>query len=89
MKFIYVMSFFCCLTAQAWAQAATEAVGAPPEPSDRQSQREQRRVELRAALKAQRQAAMRNDEKKLFSEQERAALRQQLSQQQDLAKHQP
>lgn len=77
MKTYCRLAFLLCLEGHALAQPVTEFPGAIDGPT----QREQRRAELRHALKAQRQTAELRQEKRQLTPQEREELRQQLRQQ--------
>jgi len=66
-----------CLVTNALAQTGTELPG----PADAQSEREQRRSDLRNALQTQRQPAQAGEVRRQLSPQEREELRQQLRQQ--------
>jgi hypothetical protein len=66
-----------CLVANALAQTGAELPG-PPDP---QSERDQRRSDLRNALLTQRQPAQAGEVRRQLSPQEREELRQQLRQQ--------
>lgn len=76
MKTFYRLVFFLCLVGHALAQPVA-VPSAPPGPDDGPIQREQRRIELRHALKAQRQTAELREEKRQLTLQEREELRQQ------------
>ena len=66
-----------CLVANAWAQTGAELPGPP----DAQSERDQRRSDLRNALQTQRQPGQTGEVRRQLSPQEREELRQQLRQQ--------
>lgn len=89
MKSIYRLSLLCSLAFQAFAQDGVMTHAAPQEAADSVTQREQRRMELRTALKQQREAQKQGEQRKQFSEQERHTLRQQVRQQQGAGKSQP
>lgn len=78
MKTFCRLACFLCFAGYALAQPVVESSG----PEDGPIQREQRRVDLRQALKAQRQTAETREEKRQLTPQEREELRQQLRQQQ-------
>lgn len=77
MKTYCRLAFLLCLEGHALAQPVTEFPGAIDGPT----QREQRRAELRHALKAQRQTAEPRQERRQLTPQEREELRRQLRQQ--------
>lgn len=89
MKSIYLLSFLCSLVFQVFAQDGVLRQAVPQESADPVAQREQRRIELRTALKQQLEAQKQGEQRKQFSEQERHALRQQVRQQQDAGKSRP
>lgn len=93
MKSIYLLSLLVFLTVKAVAQDEIRTQVAPQEAGDSAAQREQRRVALRTALKQQPHALAQSEQRKPFSEQERYALRQQVSQQlheqQNVGKYRP
>ena len=89
MKFIYLIGFFCSCILQVFAQTTTVSQAIPQDTSEPMAQREQRRIELRTALKAQHQVGAQSAQRKQFSEQDRYVLRQQLRQQQEAGKPRP
>lgn len=86
MKSIYLLSLLCGFATEGFAQAGVVASDAPRNAVDSNVQREQRRVELRKELKSQHQNATQTEYRKVFSNEDRQVLREQLRQRQETVK---